>query len=59
MLTDNIRHNRWLFSAALVGNTTLVLSSPTDRNHYFVDLVACAVAATATIWAARACRRRI
>jgi len=49
MLTDNIRHNRWLFSAALVGNTALVLSSPTEGNHYFIDLVAGAIAATATI----------
>src|SRR5215472_7252547 len=34
---------RWLFSAMLMWNTALVLSRPTQGNHYFVDLVAGAV----------------
>jgi len=53
MLTYNLRHNRWLFSAALLWNTALILSCPTEGSHYFIDLVAGAVVAAATIWGVR------
>jgi hypothetical protein len=53
MLTYNLRHNRCLFSVALLWNTALILSCPTEGSHYFVDLVAGAVVAVATIWGVR------
>jgi len=58
MLTYNLRHNRWFFSAALLWNTALILSCPTEGSHYFVDLVAGGVVAAATIWGVRATQRR-
>jgi PAP2 superfamily len=57
-LTYNLRHNRWLFSAALLWNTALILSCPTEGSHYFIDLVAGAAVAAATIWGVRAKQRR-
>jgi hypothetical protein len=53
MLTYNLRHNRWLFSIALVLNTVLILSCPTEGSHYFIDLLAGAVVVAATIWGVR------
>jgi hypothetical protein len=53
MLTYNLRHNRWLFSAAVVLNSVLILSCPTEGSHYFIDLVAGAAVAAATIWGVR------
>jgi hypothetical protein len=53
MLTYNLRHNRWLFTAAVVINTALILSCPSEGSHYFVDLFAGAVVAVATIWIVR------
>jgi hypothetical protein len=53
MLTHNLRHCRLLFLVALILNVTLVLSCPTEGSHYFIDLVAGAVVAAATIWAVR------
>lgn len=57
MLTYNLRHNRSLFGAALIWNAALILSCPTEGSHYFIDLVAGAAVAAATISAVRACRR--
>jgi hypothetical protein len=48
-LTYNFRHNRWLLTAAVVLNTILIVSCPTDGNHYFVDLLAGAFVAVVTI----------
>jgi hypothetical protein len=53
MLTYNVRHNRWLFTAAVVLNTALILSCPSEGSHYFVDLIAGAAVAAATIWGVR------
>ena len=58
MLTYNLRHNRWLFSAAVVLNSALILSCPTEGSHYFIDLVAGAAVAAATIWAVRTMQRQ-
>jgi hypothetical protein len=54
MLTDNLRHNRPLIAAALAWNTIVVLLRPTDASQYFIH----PAAASATIWAVRAGRRR-
>jgi hypothetical protein len=53
MLTYNLRHNRWLFATAAVLNTALILSCPSEGCHYFVDLLAGAAVAAATIWGVR------
>jgi hypothetical protein len=53
MLTYNLRHNRWLFAIAVVLNTALILACPSEGSHYFVDLIAGAVVAAATIWGVR------
>jgi hypothetical protein len=58
MLTYNLRHNKWLFAAALVWNTVLILSCPSEGDHYFVDLVAGGAVAGATIWTVRAASGR-
>lgn len=57
MLTYNLRHNRWFFSAALLWNIALILSCPTEGSHYFIDLVAGAVVAAGTIWGVRSLAR--
>jgi hypothetical protein len=57
MMTYNLRHNRWLFSIALVLNFVLILSCPTEGSHYFIDLFAGAAVAFATIWGVRALQR--
>jgi hypothetical protein len=53
MLTYNLRHNRWFFGAAAVLNAALILSCPSEGSHYFVDLLAGAAVAAATIWGVR------
>jgi hypothetical protein len=58
MLTYNLRHNRWLFAGALILNTALILSCPSEGSHYFIDLPAGAAVAVATIWAVRGMQRR-
>jgi hypothetical protein len=58
MLTYNVRHNRWLFLTAAVLNGTLILGCPTEGSHYFIDLVAGAVVAAATIWVVRVLDRQ-
>jgi hypothetical protein len=57
MLTYNLRHNLWLLSPALVLNTLLILSCPSEGSHYFIDLVAGAAVAGATIWGVRRLQR--
>jgi hypothetical protein len=59
MLTYNLRHNLWLLSAALVLNTILILSCPNVGSHYFIDLVAGAAVAAATIWGVCRLRRQL
>ena len=59
MLTYNLRHNRWLFSIALLLNTVLILSCPTEGSHYFIDLFAGAVVAGVTIYGVRRLRSRL
>jgi hypothetical protein len=58
MLIYNFRHNRWLLIAALLLNTALILSCPTEGSHYFVDLLAGAVVVVATILGIRAFERQ-
>jgi hypothetical protein len=58
MLIYNFRHNRWLLSAALIVNTALILSCPTEGSHYFVDLLAGAVVAVVTILGIREFERQ-
>jgi hypothetical protein len=53
IFTYNLRHNRWLFAIALVLNTILVLSCPSEGSHYFVDLLAGVAVAAAVIWGVR------
>jgi hypothetical protein len=53
MMTYNLRHNRWFFAIAVVLNTTLILSCPSEGSHYFVDLIGGAAVAAATIWGVR------
>jgi PAP2 superfamily len=53
VLTYHLRHNRWFFATAVVLNTALILSCPSEGSHYFVDLIAGAVVAAATIWGVR------
>jgi PAP2 superfamily len=53
MLTYNLRHNRWLFPVALLLNSALILSCPSEGSHYFIDLFAGGVVAAATIWCVR------
>jgi hypothetical protein len=53
MLTYNLRYNRWLFAIAVVLNITMILACPSEGSHYFVDLIAGAVVAAATIWGVR------
>jgi hypothetical protein len=59
MLTYNLRHNLWLLSPALVLNTVLVLSCPSEGSHYFVDLVAGAAVAAVTIWGVRRLQQKL
>jgi hypothetical protein len=59
MFTYNLRHNRWLFSTALLLNTALILSCPTEGSHYFIDLFAGAVVVAATIWGVRSFGSRL
>ena len=59
MLTYNLRHNRWFFSIALLLNTVLILSCPTEGSHYFIDLFAGAVVAGVTIYGVRRLRSRL
>jgi PAP2 superfamily len=58
MLAYNLRHNRWLFSGALILNTAVILSCPSEGSHYFVDLPAGAAVVAAAIWGVRALQRR-
>jgi PAP2 superfamily len=58
MFTYNLRHNRWLFAIALLLNTVLILSCPTEGSHYFIDLFAGAIVAAATICGVRHFRSR-
>jgi PAP2 superfamily len=57
MLTYNLRHSRWLFAPAVVLNTVLILSCPTEGSHYFIDLFIGAAVAAATIWGVRRLQR--
>ena len=59
MLTYNMRYNRWLFTIFFALNGVLILSCPTEGSHYFIDLIAGAVVAAATIWAVRRLRRQL
>ena len=58
MLTYNLRHHRWLFAAALALNVAVILSCPTEGNHYFIDIFGGGTVAAATIWAVRAVHGR-
>jgi hypothetical protein len=58
MLTYNLRHSRWFFWTALLLNSVLILSCPTEGSHYFIDLFAGAVVAAATIYSVRRFRSR-
>ena len=53
MLTYNLRHNRILLVAAVVLNTLVILSCPTEGGHYFCDIAAGALVAALTIWVVR------
>jgi hypothetical protein len=53
MLTYNVRHNRWLFAIAVVLNTAMIVACPSEGSHYFVDLIAGAAVAAATILGVR------
>ncbi len=57
MLAYNFRHHRWLFAAAIVLDTLIILSCPTEGSHYFVDLVAGAAVAAVAIIAVRGWER--
>jgi hypothetical protein len=57
MLAYNFRHHRWLFTAAIVLDTLIILSCPTEGSHYFVDLIAGAAVAAVAIVAARGWER--
>ena len=59
MLAYNFRHHRWLFAAAVILDTLIILSCPTEGSHYFVDLVAGAAVAAVAIIAVRAWERRL
>ena len=59
MLAYNFRHHRWLFAAAVVLDTLIILSCPTEGSHYLVDLVAGAAVAVLAIIAVRAWERRL
>src|SRR6266542_4006192 len=59
MLAYNFRHHRWLFTAAIVLDTLIILSCPTEGSHYFIDLVAGAAVAALAIIAVRAWERRL
>jgi len=59
MLAYNFRHNRWLFAAALVLDSLIIVSCPTEGSHYFIDLPAGAIVAALAIAAVRAWERRL
>ncbi len=59
ILAYNFRDHRWLFAAAVVLDTLIILSCPTEGSHYFVDLVAGAAVAVLAIIAVRAWERRL
>lgn len=50
MRTYNLRHNKWLFSVAVVLNALVILSCPTEGSHYLIDIVAGFLVVVVSIW---------
>jgi hypothetical protein len=59
LMVYGVRGMKWLFPAAIVLDTAMMVSVPLGGDHYLVDMLAGAVVCVVSIVAARAVMRRI